>query len=75
MTLLYYTLHSSVDLGPEIILEVESVNFTCHISDMIGNVMLLKIHKLSSLFVFNLFFMNVNIAQDLFRSSCYDSSS
>ena len=57
-----------MDLGPEVILEVEPLGFTCQISGMVGNIILLKIQKLSSLFVFTSLFVNVNtIAQDLFE--------
>lgn len=64
----YYTSHTFVDLRPEGILEVERLGFTYQLSDMVGNIILLKIQKLSSLFVFTSLFVNVNtIAQDLFE--------
>lgn len=57
-----------MDLQPEGILEVERLGFTYQLSDMVGNIILLKIQKLSSLFVFTSLFVNVNtIAQDLFE--------
>lgn len=53
-------------LGPDVILEVEPLGFISQISGMVNNIILLKTQKLSSLFVFNQFFVNVDVAQDIF---------